>query len=256
MKIQFGPVESKIYSERAKHPLVIPQIDPDAFNISDLELLMKNIKELDIKIIAIGGSVFYPDKFQQAIDLAAKKYEFYTLVYPAYSSMGLKGTDKKTAMYWIRILNATNDYYKNDFANFNSIYLKGTNFEPLPTAYVFDDRGSIGTGEWISRAVPVPRNKPVISLTLALGAQYSGTRFLILGGGSGASLPPPEEHVKLIKDKTNLFLMPTSGIKKLEQAKIIFQAGADAIHVSSLLESKEGFKEFTKMVDYVEKDFK
>jgi heptaprenylglyceryl phosphate synthase len=255
MKINLGPVESAVYQEREKHPLVIPQIDPDAFDEVTLDKLLLEINKLNLKVVSIGGSVFYPDKFQNAIDLAAKKYAFTTLVYPAYSSMGMRGVEGKTAMYWIRILNATNDFYRDDFANFNSIHLKGSKFEPIPTAYIFDDRGNIGTGEWLARAVPIPRNKPTLSLLLSLGAQYSGTRFLILGGGSGAPLPPPEEHVKLIKDKTNLFLIPTSGIRKVEHAKGLFEAGADAIHISKLLESKEGFTEFEKIVKFVEKTY-
>jgi heptaprenylglyceryl phosphate synthase len=255
MKLNLGPVESKVYEEREKHPLVIPQIDPDAFDDDSLNNLLEEINNLDINVISIGGSVFYPDKFQKAINLAAKEYNFTTLVYPAYSSMGLRGVQDKTGMYWIKILNAANEFYRDDFANFNSIHLKGSNFEPIPTAYIFDDRGTIGTGEWFSRAFPVPRHKPIISLTLALGAQYSGTRILILGGGSGAPLPPPEEHVKLIKDKTNLFLIPTSGITKLDHVKKLFNAGADAVHISKLLESKEGLTEFKKIIRYVEKDF-
>jgi geranylgeranylglyceryl phosphate synthase family protein len=255
MKFNIGPVESAVYKEREKHPLVIPQVDPDAFDEPQLDKLLKDIKELGINVISVGGSVFYPDKFQKAIDLAAKKYDFTTLVYPAYSSMGLRGVSNKTAMYWIRILNAANEFYRDDFANFNAIHLKGSQFEPIPTAYIFDDRGTVGSGEWMARAFPVPRHKPSLSLLLALGAQYSGTRFLILGGGSGAQLPPPEEHVKLIKDKTNLFLLPTSGIRSVDHAKKMFESGADGIHISKLLESKEGFTEFTNIVKYVEKDF-
>lgn len=255
MEFNIGPVERAVYKEREKHPLVIPQIDPDAFDDEEVDKLLEKIKNLNLRVISIGGSVFYPEKFQNAINLAAKKYDFTTLVYPAYSSMGLRGVANKTAMYWIRILNAANEFYRDDFANFNSMHLKGSQLEPIPTAYIFDDRGSVGTGEWLARAFPVPRHKPSLSLLLALGAQYSGTRFLILGGGSGAQLPPPEEHIKLIKDKTNLFLIPTSGITTVEHAKNIFEAGADAIHISKLLESKEGFEEFTKIVKYVEKDF-
>lgn len=251
MKIKIGSVETAVYKERKKHPLVIPQIDPDAFDDKSLLEIFSEINNLGLKVISIGGSVFYPDRFQKAIDIAAKEYSFTTLLYPAYSSMGLRGVEGKTAMYWIRILNATNEFYRDDFVNFNSIYLKGSFFEPIPTAYIFDDRGTVGTGEWMARANSVPRNKPTLSLLLALGAQYSGTRFLILGGGSGAPLPPPIDHVKLLRNKTNLFLMPTSGITKLDHVKDLFEAGADAIHISKLLESKQGQIEFKKIINFV-----
>jgi heptaprenylglyceryl phosphate synthase len=119
----------------------------------------------------------------------------------------------------------------------NSLSLLSSKLECIPTVYVFDDRDSVEASHWLSRAIPVPRHKPYLSLSIALAAQLSGSRFYIMAGGSGCKLIPPIEHIKLIKDKTSLFLIPTSGIKSAEDANQIFTAGGDAIHVGKALES-------------------
>jgi len=85
-------------------------------------------------------------------------------------------------------------------------------------------------------------------LSIALASQFSGMRFYIMAGGSGAPNSPPISHINLLSKKTNLFLIPTSGIRSLNQVIDIFEAGADAIHIGKLLEQKSGWKVLGKIV--------
>ena len=130
----------------------------------------------------------------------------------------------------------------------SSLAVSMNKFEPIPTAYIFDERDSVGTANWLARAVPIPREKPYISLSVALAAQFSGLRFYVMAGGSGSKLPPPTEHIKLLSKKTNLFLIPTSGIRTVAQVEECYEAGADAIHVGNLIEEKGGLEVLGRMV--------
>jgi phosphoglycerol geranylgeranyltransferase len=244
-----GKVEKKIYKMREEHPLVIPQVDPENKTPDELISLFNDIRALNLDHIAIGGSILDPVLLQDAINLAVRDYDFSVVTYLSNSSVAMiKGIKGKTAVYWMLVVNAENPFYFRDNLIMSSISISRKNLETIPTAYVFDDRGSVRTADWLTRAIAVPREKPDISLSIALASQFSGMRFYIMAGGSGASSAPPISHIKLISEKTNLFLIPTSGIRTVVDARNIFGAGADAIHIGRLLEDKGGIKLLTKIV--------
>ncbi len=241
--MKIGPIEKKIYKLRAEHPLVIPQIDPEEYSESHLHLVLKEIQELNISHIAIGGSIINAAQMQNVIKIATKDFDFTTVSYITNNSLGLlRGIKDKTAAYWMSVLNAENIFFLRDNLILNAIPMSKKNFELLPTAYVFDERGVVGSSNWLARSFPIPRKKPELSLAMALAAQYLGMRFYIMAGGSGAMLPPPLDHIGLIKRNTDLFLIPTSGIKKIEQAKKLFAQGADAVHLGNLIETEKGLR--------------
>jgi len=255
-----GKVEKKIYDLRRENPLVIPQLDPENKNLGEITQSLRKIKALGLQHIVIGGSIMDPLLLQNCIDVAVKDFDFSVVTYLSNSSVAMiKGIKNKTAVYWMSVINAENPFYFKDNLIMSSIAISRKNLETLPTAYVFDDRGGVKTANWLTRAIPVPKEKPDISLSIALASQFSGMRFYIMAGGSGAVNPPPISHINLLSKKTNLFLIPTSGIRSLTHVTGVFEAGADAVHIGKLLEQKSGWKVLEKIVKeskrYQGKDF-
>lgn len=246
--MKLGKVERHIYSLREESPLVIPQIDPQTLGSDQISKICKGIQDCGISHIAIGGSIVNPDKLQTCVDIATKDFDLSSVIYLTNSSSGLvKGKSGKTAVYWSTVLNAENMFFLRDLLVMSSNSIRENGVEPIPTAYVFDDRGDMKTANWLTRATPVPRDKPDISLAIGLAAEYLGIRFYIMAGGSGANQIPPKNHVKLLSDKTELFIIPTSGIKSVNHATEIFASGADAIHVGKLTELPKGMAIIKKM---------
>lgn len=255
-----GAVEKRIYELRSEHPLVIPQLDPDKRTEDEIIRDMKIIEKTGISHVALGGTIVDTAVLQKSLEIMTKDFDFTVVTYLMNSTTCLvEGIKDKTAIYWMTVLNSENPFYLKDNLVMSSRAIASKFLEPLPTAYIFDDRGEIATSSWISRPMSVPRNKPNISLSIALASQFLGIRFYIMAGGSGVSLSPPEDHVELLRKKTDLFLIPTSGIKTAEQATHLFDAGADALHIGQILEEKNGLKHFDKMVKaskkYPGKDF-
>lgn len=247
MKIGF--VEKKLYKLREEHPIVIPQLDPQSIKEENLSGILFQINKIGIDHIAIGGSIIDPDRMQRFVDVATKEYGFTTTIYLTNSSASfVKGASGKTSVYWMSVLNAENMYFLRDILIMSSATMKRNSIETIPTAYVFDDRGDLKTSNWLTRAMPVPRDKPDISLGIALAAQYLGMRFYIMAGGSGTRLLPPTDHIKLLSESTDLFVIPTSGIMTEKDAKLMFSSGADAIHVGKLMETPKGVDTLAKMV--------
>lgn len=247
--IKIGPVEQRMYELRQEHPLVIPQIDPSSLSIDSVEKIFKHLESIGICHIALGGSIVDKKACDMVLELAVKDFDFSVSTYLNQGDLAAtKNYPGRTALYWMSVLNAENMYFLRDVLVMSSIAVSKCEYETIPTAYVFDERGSLRTATWLSRPTPVPREKPCLSLSLALAAQYCGFRFYIMGGGSGVPLPPPKDHVSLLSEKTELFVMPTSGITTASQAKEMFENGADAIHIGNLIEKDGGLKVLTDMI--------
>ena len=247
MTFKIGGVEKRIYSLRAEHPLVIPQFDPEHHTLDDAIKLARNLESIGVQHIAIGSSFVYPEHLQALLDIFIKDFDFTIVTYIVNTNSFLvKGKENRTAIYWATIFNAMNLFYLRDSLIQGAPLLKREHMEPLPTAYIFDERGSNGSANWLTQPNPIPYNKPEISLATALACEYLGIRFYIMAGGSGAIRPPPVSHIKKIKEKTNLFLIPTSGIKSESSLKEIFAVGADAVHIGTVLEKEGGFAKFKR----------
>jgi phosphoglycerol geranylgeranyltransferase len=252
--LKIGKVEKRIYDLREENPLVIPQIDPDKQPVGDAIKLLKKLDSFGVKHIAVGSSLSDPLSTQNLVDIIIKDFDFtFTTYVSNTSSFLLKGKPGRSAIYWATIFNANNLFYLRDSLIMGAPLIKTELLEPIPTAYVFDERNSRGTANWLAQANHIPQNKPEISLATSLACEYLGIRFYIMAGGSGSLLPPPESHVRLIRKKTDLFVIPTSGIKSHSHVSSLFEAGADAVHVGSMIESKEGLLEFEKIFNSAKK---
>lgn len=243
-----GPVERKIYGLREDHPLIIPQLDPDNYTLETAHEWFDEVKNAGISCIAIGGSILDALHTQELLDVALKEYDFIITQYLANNTSSVRGLRGRTAVYWMQIPNALNTFYGWDGLISNSLNIEKCELEPIPSIYVFDDRDSRGTANWISRSYPIPREKPEISLAVAKAAQYLGIRFYIMAGGSGSIKPPSIKHIEKLTKKTRLFVIPTSGINTVDQAKEMFSAGADAVHIGNRLELDGGFEILRDMV--------
>jgi len=235
-----GKIEREIFNLREEHPLVIPQFDPEKWRIEEVEKAMKILKEeTDIQVISVGSSVANARKMQQIIDIISKDNGLISISYITNSAIpSIQGIKGKSAVYWSFFPNSQNPYFEKDLLINSSRAIKENDFEAIPTAYVFDDRETLSTSTWILRAFPVPRNKPEITISIGLAMQFLGIKFYIMAGGSGAKLPPPVQHIKALRQNTNLFIIPTSGIKTELDAEDMFKHGGDAIHVGHLIEEK------------------
>jgi len=241
-------VEKHIYSLREDSPLAIPQIDPEKLTLDETINLGNKFEKMGVGHIAIGSSLIKRQPLQDAIDVLIKDFDFTIVTYISNThSFSIVGKENRTAIYWMTIFNANNLYYLRDALIQGAPMLNTEHLEPIPTSYVFDDRDSKGTANWLSQPNLIPYDKPEISVSVALASQYLGIRFYIMAGGSNSRLPPSKAHVKAVKKNSNLFLIPTSGIKSESVAKELFAAGADALHLGSIIEEKNGLNKFERI---------
>ena len=75
-----------------------------------------------------------------------------------------------------------------------------------------------------------------IAAAYSLAAQFLGMRFVYLEAGSGAKSSVTPEMVKTVRHTFNGFLIVGGGIKDVETAESLVNAGADALVIGTFLE--------------------
>jgi putative glycerol-1-phosphate prenyltransferase len=129
--------------------------------------------------------------------------------------------------------------------------IKAVGLEPIPTAYMLVESGTLTTIEYISDTKPIPRQKPDIALAHALAAEYMGMRLVYLDGGSGAKEPVPTEMIRACYEYITLPLIVGGGIRSGEAAQAAVQAGASFVVVGNALEKTSGRSLLTELADAV-----
>jgi phosphoglycerol geranylgeranyltransferase len=130
--------------------------------------------------------------------------------------------------------------------------IKEYGIEPIPTAYLLVEAGTVTSVEFMSNTRPLPRNKPRIAAAHALAAQYMGMSMIYLEAGSGAPETVPDEMIQLVRSQIEIPLIVGGGIRNAETAEKKLRAGADIIVTGNLLQSPGGLaamKEIAKVVD-------
>lgn len=115
--------------------------------------------------------------------------------------------------------------------------LKHSPLEVVPTGYMLIDGGRQTTVSYISNTTPIPRNKPEIAACTAMAGEMLGLQLIYIDTGSGADEHAPEAMIKSIRKNIDIPLVVGGGIRTAQQAKAVWQAGADLIVMGNSLET-------------------
>jgi phosphoglycerol geranylgeranyltransferase len=125
--------------------------------------------------------------------------------------------------------------------------------EPISTAYMLVESGTITSVEFMSNTRPLPANKPKIAAAHALAAQYMGMKMVYLEAGSGAQHPVPDEMISLVRSHIRIPLIVGGGIRDAKTALAKLASGADIIVTGNLLRAKGGLDTMKEIAAAVQK---
>lgn len=201
--------------------------------------------EAGADIVLVGGSVgAQGDLLDGVVKGIKSKVSVPVVIFPGNISTLSKHAD---ALYFMSLLNSRQPYWITLAQTLAAPTVKAMGLEPLSVGYMVVEPG--GTVGWVGDANKIPRNKPAIAAAMALGGEYMGSKYLITDVGSAAPEPVPLPMVKAVRAATSNFYIVAGGIKTEKQVKDIIDAGADAIHVGTAVETAADVKkEIGKLV--------
>ncbi len=250
--MKLGKVETHIHETIEKDGVVFfGLIDPTNEKGKDPVELAKVFDEANADIILIGGSTGVEgDAFNNVMKIIKESVNKPIMLFPGNVGGVSKHAD---ALYFMSLLNSKNPYWITGAHALAAPMIVKIGIEAIPTSLLIIEPGE--TVGRVGEAKLIPYDKPDIAVSYALAGKLLGHRITILERGSGAPGPSSPEMFKAVKKAVGHPVICAGSSKTLDDIKTTIKAGADGIHIASLVEKSDSpletakkLVEFTKNV--------
>jgi len=250
-----GEMEEQSTFEKLQNLLIrqkagfILLIDPDKMPFDRIPHTLNSAVEAGVDVFFIGGSNLFADDLDRFVqEMKAHASGKPVIIFPGSVYQLSSHAD---AVLFLSLLSGRNPEYLIGQQVTAAPLVWNMGLEAISCAYLLIESGVTTSAQFVSNSLPIPRNKPEISLAHALAAQYLGFKTIYLEGGSGANLTVPDEMISLIREHVRLPLFVGGGIRTAEEAARKVEAGAQFIVVGNFFEKKGNhslMKEFAQAI--------
>lgn len=249
--MKIGRVEGYINDKIQKDGAVFfGLIDPLAGGKHGPVKIAKAFNEAGADIILIGGSLGAEgETYSATMKNIKENVEKPIMLFPGNIGGVSRHAD---ALYYMSLLNSKNPYWITGSQALAAPLLAKTNIEVIPTSLLVIEPGeSVG---WIGEARLIPYHKTDIAVAYAMAGKFLGQRITILERGSGAPGPASPDMFRAVKKAVGHPVICAGSSKNMKDIETTLKAGADGIHIASLVEKAEDpFKTAKKLVEFTKK---
>ncbi|KON32329.1 geranylgeranylglyceryl phosphate synthase [miscellaneous Crenarchaeota group-1 archaeon SG8-32-3] len=244
----FGRVEKYLLEKiKAEGSIHMTLVDPEKTAPSQAAQVAENSQANGTAAIMIGGSTFVSQAhLDDVIKAMSRIVKIPIILFPNNITGISRYAD---AIWFMSLLNSVDPYFLIGAQILGAPLVKKYGLEPISMGYIIVGEG--GTAGVVGKAIPVPYNKPELTVAHALAGQYLGMHFIYLEGGSGAAKPVPPEMIRMVKKSTEIPLLVGGGIRTKKQALSVASAGADIIVTGNIVESIGGKQKVSEIIDGV-----
>ena len=213
-------------------------LDPDDFSERDAaEMAGYAQKQCGVDAILVGGSLLHITSLDAFVAAIKKSVTIPVILFPGDSTQLSRHAD---ALLYLSLVSGRNPVNLIGEHVKAAPIIRKLDMEPISTAYMLIESGTITSVEFMSNTRPLPREKPAIAAAHALAAQYMGMKLVYLEAGSGAKQPVPEALIREVRRYVDVPIIVGGGIKDAKTAKGIIAAGADIIVTGNMLRKPGG----------------
>jgi phosphoglycerol geranylgeranyltransferase len=202
-----------------------------------------------VDAVLIGGSLLQAGTFEVFVKTVKRNVSIPVILFPGDAAQLSAHAD---ALLYLSLISGRNPVNLIGEHVKAAPIIRRLGIEPIATAYMLVESGTVTSVEFMSNTRPLPRAKPDIAAAHALAAQYMGMKMVYLEAGSGALQTVPAEMIRKVKAYIDIPLIVGGGIRDAATAKAILDAGADIIVTGNMLQKKGGIdrmKEIAKAVN-------
>ncbi|MGD9382274.1 MAG: geranylgeranylglyceryl/heptaprenylglyceryl phosphate synthase [Candidatus Thorarchaeota archaeon] len=223
-------ITEKIGSEGACHFSLLDP-DPLAMNNETVVELAQIAETAGSDAIMIGGSTIFGD-IDDSVKAITEAVEIPTILFPGNITGVSEYAD---AMFFMSLLNSTNQYYLIGAQALAAPRVKFSNIEPIAMAYLLIEPGK--TAAWVGEAKCFPRDKPKLVLMYALAAELLGFKLVYLEAGSGAEGGGvPTQIISAVSQYCDIPIITGGGFNDADSVVNAVEAGASIVVQGTYLE--------------------
>jgi phosphoglycerol geranylgeranyltransferase len=224
----------QLKSEQRKALAVL--IDPDKIQDEKAVVdLMKLINSSKVDFVFVGGSLLIGDNFKACVRWIKQNSNVPVVLFPGSPNQISEDAD---SLLFLSLISGRNPDLLIGQQVIAAPALKKSSLEIVSTGYMLVDCGRSTTASYISQTFPLPWNKPEIAAATAMAGEMLGLKCLYLDGGSGAEKPVSVAMIQSVRASVDIPLIVGGGIRNEDQAKEIYDAGADVIVVGTAFEEE------------------
>lgn len=205
-------------------------IDPDKFNEKLLLQQIDIANNSKVDFIFLGGSLITNDGVELSIKLIKSKTDIPVIIFPGDGSQIHKDAD---AILFMSLISGRNSDYLIGNQVHTAPRIKQMNIETIATGYMLIESGRITSAQYISNTIPIPSTKPDIAVATALAGEMLGLKTIYMDAGSGADNAITSDMISKVKNAISIPLIIGGGIRDVQTAKRIVDAGADIIVIGN-----------------------
>ena len=220
-------------------------IDPDKPNLN-FNKFIEDAKSFDIDFFFVGGSIVNNSVTDVVNNIKEIAQNIPVILFPGNAN---QFTNKADGILYLSLISGRNPDFLIGQHITNSVEIKNSNIEVIPTGYILIDGGKETSVQKVSKTKPIPANDINLAVSTAVAGELLGMQTIYLEAGSGAINSVPTELISEVKSNINKTLIVGGGIKTTKQISEIIYAGADIIVIGNSLEDKpELLQSFVEIV--------
>lgn len=229
-----------------RRKLLFLLIDPDKFSEHWLEQIISHIDLNYVDAFLVGGSFLRVQSTDSTV-LSIKKYTRTPVcIFPGNYFQISPHAD---AILLLSLISGRNPEYLIGQHVVAAPILEQSELEIIPTGYILINTGTSTSVHYISQTLPIPSDKKDIAAYTALAGEFLGLQCIYLESGSGSQQPIDPMLVEYVSKKISIPLIVGGGIRNTETAIDLYNSGAQAIVIGSLIEQNP--HEFNNILKYI-----
>lgn len=207
-------------------------LDPDKIEVDNLKLWLTKIpRETDY--IFVGGSEVEKGKTDKIVRTLKKLTPLSIILFPGDVNQITTHAD---ALLFLSLMSGDNPEYLIHQQVKSVKFLKNTQLEIIPTAYILIDGGKTCTTERVTNTSAISQAEIQNIADITLAAQYAGKQLVYLEAGSGAIFPVSTEIIKEVRKVVEIPIIVGGGIRSKKQKQSAYNAGADMVVMGTVFE--------------------
>lgn len=205
-------------------------IDPDTENVRPL---LEAMRHAGADMVLVGGSLMTKYRMETCLQEVREYTDLPVVLFPGSP---LQISDKADALLFLSLISGRNAELLIGHHVASAPLLRSLSIEVISCGYMLVDCGRSTTASYVSQTLPIPWNKPEIAAATALAGEYLGLSSLYLDGGSGADRPVSPQMIRAVRNCTQLPLIVGGGIRREDDLRKAYEAGADVVIVGTAFE--------------------
>lgn len=200
-------------------------LDPDKAKGKSLSTILKVADDSKVDFILTGGSLTF-NSIDNLIVSVRKLCNIPVVLFPGNL---LQLSRKADIILLLSLISGRNPELLIGNHVIAAPYLKDIRDKLVSVGYILVGCGSKTSVEYISQTEAIPADKPDIVTATAMAGEMLGLNMIYLEAGSGASGTVPAEVIRAVRENISVPLAVGGGIRRKEEIKDIYNAGANLI---------------------------